>query len=347
MMFKPLEAGAQLRHMLSRGKRLAQARALSWGTRALMVQTKLTAKLTGNGVVHRGDVGADQLGTPYRPLTWTSADGIKLAGRDYGDPASRHLPLVCMAGLTRNGRDFEPVAAHLVPLGGRVITLDSRGRGASDWDPNPANYTPMTELMDAFTALDGLGLQQVAALGTSRGGILMMLGALARPGFFQRSILNDIGPRIELDGLLKIKGYVGRDLGALTWEKAVFSLSVGQGRNYPRLDDAGWHRFARRIWRDVNGRPVPDYDPALALGMTALTEDTRMPESWEGFAELAKHPVLVLRGGLSDILSEETAREMVRRHPATVTAVEVPDEAHVPLLEDDATLDRITQFLMG
>jgi pimeloyl-ACP methyl ester carboxylesterase len=296
------------------------------------------------GIVRVGAHQTDQLGTPYRPLGWRSADGLHLYGRDYGDATSARPPLLCLAGLTRNSRDFEPVAAHLVPLGFRIITIDSRGRGRSDWDPNPANYTPMTELLDFLGLVDGLGLGKVFALGTSRGGILMMLGATVRPGLFQRSILNDIGPKIELDGLLKIKGHVGRDLGDMTWEKAVFALAVSQGRNFPRLDDAGWERYARRLWRDENGKPVSDYDPALALGLAGLTDATQLPESWDGFAQLAQTPVLALRGGLSDILSAEVVNEMAARH-ATVETYEIPDEAHAPLLEDPATLDRISRFL--
>ncbi len=293
-----------------------------------------------------GDIEVDQFGTPYLPLTWQSADGLRLGGRTYGSERSAYLPLICLPGLTRNSRDFEPVAAHLVPLGFRIITIDSRGRGASEWDPNPANYTPTTELQDALALIDSLGLQHISALGTSRGGILMMLGALVRPDLFQRSILNDIGPRLELDGLLKIKGYVGRDLGEMTWEKAIFALSVSQGLIFPRLDDAGWERYARRLWRDKSGHPVADYDPTLALGLSGLTEDTKLPEAWEGFTALAQNSVLILRGGLSDILSPETMSEMAARCP-TVQLHEIPNEGHAPLLEDAASLERITQFLMS
>ena len=346
MLFKPFSSKPRFGRMLSAQKRLAISRSVAWGARSLSLQSKVTNKLTGAGQILADEPAIDLLGTTYRPLGWRSADGLQLAGRAYGDPESVRLPLLCLAGLTRNARDFEPVAAHLVPLGFRVITIDSRGRGRSDWDPNPANYTPMTELLDVFTLIDGLDLKAVSAIGTSRGGILMMLGALARPGLFRRSILNDIGPKIELEGLLKIKGYVGRDLGEMTWEKAVFALSVSQGRNFPRLDDAGWERYARRLWRDEAGRPVNDYDPALSQGMSALTEATKLPESWDGFAALAQNPVLALRGGLSDILSDEVVTEMVHRHP-TVQRHEVPDEAHAPLLEDEATLTLISRFLIS
>ena len=344
MLFKQFGTRTRIGRMLSAQKRLALSKVTIWGARSLSLQSKATNTLMGTGIVHIGEPLVDGLKTPYHPLSWLSSDRLTLSGRDYGNRLSAYPPLLCLAGLTRNSCDFEPLAAYFAAQGFRVITIDSRGRGRSDWDPVPANYTPMVELLDVFTLADGLRLKHVYAIGTSRGGILMMLGALARPGFFQRSVLNDVGPKIELDGLLKIKGYVGRDLGDMTWEKAIFALSVSQGRNFPRLDDAGWERYARRLWRHVDGKPVTDYDPALALGMAALTEDTKLPESWEGLAALAQNPVLVLRGGLSDILSEEVVTEMVHRH-ATIAHHEVPDEAHAPLLEDEATLAVIGRFL--
>jgi pimeloyl-ACP methyl ester carboxylesterase len=346
VIFRSIDINAHVKRLLDRQKRLAVSRAINWGTRALTLQSRLTAALGGTDIVQTDAARPDALGTLYQPLRWKVTDGLHLMGRDYGVSGTQTLQVVCLPGLTRNSRDFEPVAAHLVPLGFRVVTIDSRGRGESDRDPNPANYTPMRELIDALALLDGLGLTKVAAIGTSRGGMLMMLGALARPDLFARSILNDIGPRIELDGLLKIKGYVGRAFGEMTWDQAVFALSVSQGKNFPRLDDDGWHRFARRIWRDEGGRPVNDYDPALALGMASLTADTQMPEAWDALAALAKNPVLVIRGGLSDILSNATVEDMQRRHP-TIERWDVPYEAHAPLLEDAPTLDRITRFLLA
>lgn len=288
----------------------------------------------------------DQLGTSYRELTWSSPDGVNIRARDYGPREGAQLPLLCLPGLTRNARDFEPVAAYFAARGVRVIVVDSRGRGASDWDPNPVNYNVFRELDDVHGLLDALHIDRVAALGTSRGGILMMMSALKRPDLIQKAILNDIGPRVELDGLLKIKETVGREFADLTWDKAVFALSVGQGSFFPRLDPAGWERYARRLWKDVAGKPVRDYDPALKATVGSLTPETQLPENWDGFAALARWPTLVLRGSLSDILSEATLEEMRVRFPAIVSHV-VPDEAHVPLLEDAPTLAAIERLLLS
>lgn len=293
----------------------------------------------------RGTVAYDQTGTPFHSLTWTSPDGLRLHARDYGPETSQHLPLICLPGLTRNARDFEPVAAHLASQGMRVIAVDSRGRGGSAWDPRPQNYNVMVELDDVHGLLDLLELSRVNVMGTSRGGVLMMISALKRPDLFEKAILNDIGPKVELEGLLKIKAQIGRDLGALTWEKATFALSVSQGSLFPRLEPAAWERYARRLWRDVNGTPVPDYDPALRATTASLTPETQLPENWDGFLALTRRPTLVLRGSLSDILSVDTLNEMRKRAPG-LHVHEVIDEAHVPLLEDAPTLDAITRFLM-
>ena len=294
--------------------------------------------------VARGPQITDALGTSFRPLRWFGRNGIGLAGRDYGPSDSRLPPVVCLPGLTRNARDFEPVAAHFVGLGRRVIVTDSRGRGLSQWDPDPRNYNARIEMEDVVDLLAGLGVPRAALVGTSRGGILAMLMALAAPELIDRTVMNDIGPHIELAGLLKIKGYVGRGLGQIDWPTAIASLRIGQQTQFPRLDAAGWERYARRLWADVGGRPAIDYDPALSLGMAGLTPDTVLPDMWEAFAKLAEKPVMVLRGTLSDILSAETVAEMVGRHP-TVTAVDVVDEGHAPLLEDAATLQAISRFL--
>lgn len=296
--------------------------------------------------VNVSGVLCDQLGTSYHEVAWLSVDGVTIRARDYGPRDSAHLPLLCLPGLTRNARDFEPVAAHFASRGMRVVAVDSRGRGASDWDPNPANYNVFRELEDVHGLLDALQIDQVAALGTSRGGILMMMSALKRPDLIRKVILNDIGPRVELGGLLKIKETVGREFADLTWDRAVFALSVGQGSLFPRLDPSGWERYARRLWKDVDGKPVRDYDPALRATVASLTPETSLPENWDGFAALAQWPTLVLRGSLSDILSAATLDDMRARFPA-ISAHVVPDEAHVPLLEDAPTLAAMERLLLS
>jgi pimeloyl-ACP methyl ester carboxylesterase len=297
-----------------------------------------------------GPCVADASGTLHRPFRFFSRDGLVLAGRDYAPlrPSDRP-PVVCLPGLTRNARDFEPVIARLVAGGPtsptrRVVTFDFRGRGASQYG-DAATYTPLQELDDTRLGLAALGIDHITAFGTSRGGIVTMLSALVAPGLVTTAVLNDIGAVIEPKGLLRIKGYVGRPLPEGTpWEALVAAMIHVNRAEYPRLDGAGWERFARRLYRDVGGRPALDYDPALTRTLAAVDEATPIPDLWAPFEALAGVPTLVVRGGLSDLLSRETVAEMAARHPRFDT-FEVPDEGHAPLFDDATSQDALIAHL--
>ena len=298
-----------------------------------------------------GPTLADALGTPYRPFRFFSADGLALAGRDYAPavPSDRR-PVVCLPGLTRNSRDFEPLAARLVAgsetsPARRVVTFEFRGRGASQYDPDPSRYNPLQELTDTLLGLKLLGLDRITAFGTSRGGIVTLLSGLVAPGLVQAAVLNDIGTEIDISGLMRIKGYVGKTLPeGISWDNVVTAMRLANREVFPKLDEAAWHRFARRLHRDVGGRAALDYDPALAATLAAVTPETPMPDLWAPFDSLAAIPMQVLRGALSDLLSAETVAKMAERHPG-LEVVEVADQGHAPLLEDAPTLDAIVGFL--
>lgn len=285
----------------------------------------------------------DALGTLYRPFRVFSADGLALAGRDYASAAPARPPLLCLPGLSRNVRDFEPVARHFVDRGGRVVAIDLRGRGASDWDDDASHYNPIVEAQDVLAMLDALALPKPMVIGTSRGGIVAMLVASLRPNPFAGVVLNDIGPVVELDGLLKIKSYLGRVEPPTDWAGAADWVAALSASTFPKLDRRAHERLARRFFRDVGGRPVADYDPKLAAGMEYVTPLTPIPQLWPQFAALAAVPVLVLRGAHSDILTPETVARMAKAHPGLKTH-EVADEGHAPLLEDAATLAVLTAF---
>lgn len=302
------------------------------------------------GIAFGGPI-VDALGTPYRPFRYFSRDGLVLAGRDYAaaQPTDRR-PVVCLPGLTRNARDFEPAVARLVEGGTtsparRCLAFDFRGRGASQYDSDSTRYTPLTELDDTLGALDRLGVETFTAFGTSRGGIVTMLSGLVAPGRVAAAVLNDIGAVIELGGLLRIKGYVGRGLPAdIGWSELVAAIAHVNRAEFPRLDTAGFERFARRLFRDEGGRPAMDYDPAIARTLDAVTPETPMPDLWAAFESLAGVPTLLVRGALSDLLTRETVAAMAERHPL-LGVHEVPDEGHAPLFDDDASLDALVAFL--
>lgn len=298
-----------------------------------------------------GPMVRDSLGTPHRPFRYFSADGLALAGRDYRPiNATDRRPVVCLPGLTRSGNDFEPVIPRLLApspgtTGRRVITFDFRGRGASQYAADPATYTPLQELADTQLGLRLLGIDRITAFGTSRGGIVTMLAALVAPGLVEAAVLNDIGAVIDTAGLLRIKGYVGRSLAPeTTWDGLTKAMMAVNSREFPRLDLDGFERFARRIFRDVGGRPALDYDPTLALGFANVTEDAPLPDLWAPYQAMTGTPTLVVRGALSDLLSAETVAAMESANPACRSIV-VPDEGHAPLFEDEASQNALVAWL--
>jgi pimeloyl-ACP methyl ester carboxylesterase len=268
----------------------------------------------------------------YRDTWYQSSDGLRLYARDYAHAAPRGTVL-CLHGLSRNSADFEDLAPLVRELGFRVIVADQRGRGLSDYDPQPARYHPGTYVQDMFTLQEHLGLREVIAIGTSMGGLMTMIMAALRPGVFRAAVLNDIGPVIEAAGLERIKGYVGRIAPPANWTEAAATARAINGQAFPEYADADWMRFARRTYREVDGRIVPACDPAISQPITASPETAVPPDLWGAFAALRDVPTLVIRGALSDILSAQCVREMKARKPDLRT-VEVPGRGHAPALDE-------------
>lgn len=276
----------------------------------------------------------------------TSRDGLRLHGRRYR-AAGRVVrrPLLCLAGLTRNGRDFHDLAQALAshPQTSRdVYTFDSRGRGLSDPDPDWRNYTVPIEMLDVQDFMTAVGLERAAVIGTSRGGLVTMIMAAAQPNLISCAILNDIGPVIETEGLLRIAGYVGRAPLPNSWEDAAHIVRDINRRQFPALAEHQWLDLARQQFNERDGRPAPGYDAKLGRAMSVL--DGPIPALWPQFEALRRIPLLVLRGEHSDILSEATVAEMQRRHPEMQAAL-VAGEGHAPLLRDGPTIEIIRTFL--
>jgi pimeloyl-ACP methyl ester carboxylesterase len=291
--------------------------------------------------VHR----EDGVATPATSLFVTAQDGLRLHVRDYGAQPSHALPVVCLPGLARTAADFESLAPVLSSEGQRrVLVLDYRGRGKSDYDPNPKNYSLNVELADLLAVLTALGISRAALIGTSRGGILTMLLAVARPTVIAGCVLNDIGPVIELEGLMRIKGYVGKLPRPASFGEAADKLRQRFGSHFPKWDDADWHAFAHRTFKEEGGHIVPDYDPALATVLAAVSQERPLPPMWREFDALAHIPVMVVRGTNSDILSAATVQVM-RERRSSVEVVEVADEGHAPALSDATTAGQIAAFV--
>lgn len=274
----------------------------------------------------------------------SAADGLRLHYADYPCPGATLLPMVCLPGLARSADDFWRVAAAAQQSGRRVVALDYRGRGLSDWDPDWSRYDLGVEQDDIFRTLADAGVNEAAFFGTSRGGLHTMRIAQARPGFVRAAILNDIGPKIEKDGLLRIKRYVGKLPPLAKMEDAVALMRMSATTHFPAVPPEHWEIYARQTFVEKDGKVVLRYDPELSHTLDSVTPEGDFDEFWEPFAALAQTPMLILRGETSDILSVETVAEMARR-ASRVERYTVAGQGHAPLLLDEPTISRTMAFL--
>jgi pimeloyl-ACP methyl ester carboxylesterase len=276
----------------------------------------------------------------------TAPDGLRLHAVSYGSRSTNTLPVICLPGLTRTTADFDTLATALADDATnprRVIALDYRGRGLSDYDRDPANYNFHTELADVLAVATALDALPAVFIGTSRGGILTMLLAVARPTAIAGVVLNDIGPVIEPQGLMRIKGYVGKMPQPRDYEEAAEILRRLFDAQFPTLTHADWLASARRGFKEDNGRLVPTYDVKLAKTMEGVNLEKPLPALWKEFDALAATPVMVIRGANSDLLSPATVAAMQARRP--IETLEVPDQGHAPLLVEPDVIARIADFV--
>jgi pimeloyl-ACP methyl ester carboxylesterase len=264
----------------------------------------------------------------------TAQDGLRLHVREYGARTAPALPVVCLPGLARTTADFDPLAAALagdVEHPRRVLALDYRGRGLSDYDPDPDRYSSVIEREDVLTELTACAVASAVFVGTSRGGVL-----------------NDIGPVIEPHGLMRIKSYVGKLAQPRSFAEGADILRRLFGAQFPRLSDADWLASAQQSWREQDGRLVVTYDPRLARALATVDPEHPMPPQWAQFDALADVPMMVIRGANSDILSAATLAAMRARRGETMretTIMEIPDQGHAPLLAEPETIARIAAFI--
>lgn len=272
---------------------------------------------------------------------WWSNDGLRLHYRDYPGRDDRP-PILCLPGLTRNARDFEGLASRLSPQW-RVIAVDFRGRGDSAYAKDAMTYVPLTYVQDIERLLIDLKVENFVAFGTSLGGIVTMLLSATGHASVAGALLNDIGPVIELAGLNRIKNHVGKAASWPTWIHAARTLSETSAALYPRYTLEDWLAMAKRLYRVTRtGRIVPDYDKNIA-------EPFRVPggeagvDLWSALDALVDTPTLIVRGALSDLLSDATAVAMqARLHDATLATV--PDVGHAPTLDEPVAVSAIDEL---
>ena len=277
---------------------------------------------------------------------WTSADGIKLHYRDYAGPHERP-PILCIPGLTRNARDFEPVADRFAGQW-RVLVVDLRGRGGSGYDPDPANYAPAVYVADVMKFLDQLGIADAVFVGTSLGGLCTMLLAASDPERIAGALLNDIGPVIDQAGIDRIGDYVGQDTRFASWEQATAETADNHRATFPKWVSSEWERHVRRICREEEGAVCFDYDMAIADNFKRAADKPQI-DFWPFFRALEGRPVTILRGAHSDLLSAATAEAMTVAL-SDVELVTVPDVGHTPSFEEpqsQAALDRLLDRVLA
>lgn len=259
-----------------------------------------------------------------------------LAYRDEG----AGVPLLALAGLTRDGRDFDYLARNL-PSETRLIRLDSRGRGGSDWT-GPQTYTVAQEAKDAIALLDHLAIPQVAVVGSSRGGLLGMVIAATCKARLLGLCLNDVGPVLEVAGLQRIGAYVGVTPAVTTLEEIADRMPAAMP-GFENVPEFRWMEETVRHFIQREGAVGLTYDPALREPVQAALS-APLPDFWALFDACAGLPLALIRGAASDVISAATADEMRRRRPDMIFAL-CPGRGHIPFLDEPEALQAIVAWL--
>ena len=283
----------------------------------------------------------------YAARSWKTADGLTLHARDY--PAAdgpAKLPILCLHGLTRNAADFEHLGPHIAAQGRRVLAVDFRGRGRSDWDPEPMRYLPATYAGDVLALLDQAGIARAGFIGTSLGGIVSMLLAAMRPTAVAGVTLNDVGATLNPEGLKRIGSYVGISSQVSSWAEAARYAAKINGAAFPHYGDAEWDAFGRRLFvQDASGAFSLAYDPDISVPFKALDPAAPPADLTPLFTAMATgRPTLLIRGQLSDLLDEGRAQAMRTIDPLMDYA-EVPSVGHAPMLDEPEALAAIDGWL--
>lgn len=283
----------------------------------------------------------------YKDFWLTTDDGLNLYARDYQctDQENRSAKtIVCIPGLTRNSADFALLAEHLSARF-RILAVDLRGRGKSDYDPRPENYHPGTYCQDILALLANLKLSQVILIGTSLGGLVSMILSATQPGVVLSVVLNDIGPETNPSGLDRIRAYIGDHKKVSNWDEATAVTKKIHAAQFPLFGAADWRAFANNIYRqNADGTPVLDYDFDISVPLNQPPDAQAATDLWPVFEAMSAIPTLLIRGELSDILNQSCVDQMQRTH-TKLAYVEVPECGHAPTLNETESRLAIDQFL--
>ena len=293
----------------------------------------------------------------YTEHRYSSKDGLSLYYREYGEGDD---VIICLPGLTRNSKDFHDLATRL-SASHRVLCLDLRGRGQSDRDPNWRHYHPGSYVNDTWRLMDKLAIDAFTIIGTSLGGLMSMIMASQYPQRLKAIVLNDIGPEIAPIGLARLLSYVGKLKKVENWQQAAAQCEKTYALAVPGKPTEFWDSWSRNSYRE-NSAGIPELDMDLNIGH-AIRSSTRVAlwlgklrkwgllkksagmyiDPWDSFREVSM-PCLVLRGEISDILTEDIVDRMAAIKPDLVRVI-IPNRGHVPLLNEPESLQAIDDFL--
>lgn len=265
-------------------------------------------------------------------------DGTRIHYTDTG----AGLPVLCLSGLTRDGRDFSYVAPHLADV--RMITMDYRGRGQSEWPKDFMTYSVPVEMTDALSLLDHLGIEAAAVLGTSRGGLIAMGIGVAAPDRLLGAALVDVGPELDAGGLGAIMGYLGRKPVWKTHQEAAAARPAVMA-GFANVPPERWLEEVQKFYVETPEGLDLTYDPRLRDAVLAAAEAMpELPDMWPMFDALAAKPLACIRGANSDLLAQKTLEKMIERAPELIAA-EVPDRGHVPFLDEPEAVAALRTWL--
>lgn len=295
----------------------------------------------------------------FTDFFWTSPEGLPLHARDYAPVGGgQKLPVICIHGLTRNARDFEDLAPRIAATGRRVLAVDVRGRGLSARDPNPMNYHPGTYAADITALLQAAGITRAVFIGTSMGGLITLVLTSIAPQAIAAAVLNDVGPELSPVGLARIAGYTGLASRFETWDDAVAYARAINAAAFPGYGPDDWDVFARRLFDEKDGGYVLAYDPDIAAPIKAAAEAAAKtqaeggqalapPDMYPLFRALAKdRPLLLVRGGISDLIDPAIAERM-RAAASHMAYAEVPGVGHAPMLTEPEAWAAIEKLLQA
>lgn len=280
--------------------------------------------------------------TQFTDRFWTSRDGLQLHYRDYPGPSGR-APVICLPGLTRNVRDFDRLAPRLAQQR-RVICVDLRGRGDSAYAKDSSTYNPLQYIDDLEALLEDQTIERFVAVGTSLGGLMTMIVALAHPEWLAGAVLNDVGPELPAAAVARIGSYLGQARTFPTWMHAARGLEDIHGEVLPGYAIADWLVMAKRLMVvGSNGRIAFDYDMKIAEPFAAAKDGPPL-DLWDGLRALAGKPVLIVRGALSDLLTADLLARMKAALPQA-DVVTIPDVGHAPTLDEPEATAAIERWL--